>query len=94
MPFSEARRQERGNFLRTGSHRGPSTRSSTVSARRALEVGSLNEPVLHFGILQRIGVLYVAAFLVLRWRTVWQSSLAAALLFLWWHLWLSSRRPV
>ncbi|MFA6542618.1 MAG: DUF5009 domain-containing protein, partial [Bacteroidota bacterium] len=47
---------------------------------------SINEPVLHFGILQRIGILYFAAYLLLPFGTKIQAAVAIALLFVWWGL--------
>ena len=47
---------------------------------------SINEPVLHFGILQRIGILYFAAYLLLPLNFRFQAVIAASMLFLWWGL--------
>ena len=44
---------------------------------------SINTPVLHFGILQRIGILYFAAYLLLPFRFKFQATIAAAMLFIW-----------
>lgn len=66
-----------------------------IAARRAavlyllgafLKSASINEPVLHFGILQRIGILYFAAYLLLPLATKWQAVISVCLLFLWWGL--------
>ncbi|MEX0737181.1 MAG: heparan-alpha-glucosaminide N-acetyltransferase domain-containing protein [Bacteroidota bacterium] len=86
MPFSDARKREAGY---------PFWKSILVAGRRALllyllgaflKSASLNEPVLHFGILQRIGVLYFVAFLLLRLRQGWQATIAVAMLFVWWGI--------
>ena len=86
MPFSDARKREQGF---------PFWKSIVIAARRALllyllgaflKSASLNEPVLHFGILQRIGILYFAAFLLLRLRSGWQATIAVSALFLWWGI--------
>lgn len=84
MPFSDARRQEKGI---------PFGKAILTAAGRAIVLyligaflvsGALNRPVLYFGILQRIAVLYFATFLLLRLKVRWQAILAAALLFIWW----------
>ncbi|MBI3111098.1 MAG: DUF5009 domain-containing protein [Ignavibacteriales bacterium] len=86
MPFSDARKREQGF---------PFWKSVVIAARRALllyllgaflKSTSLNEPVLHFGILQRIGILYFATFLLLRLRSGWQATIAVSALFLWWGI--------
>jgi predicted acyltransferase len=51
-----------------------------------LKSASLNVPVLHFGILQRIGVLYVVAYFLLPLGREWQAGVAVAMLFIWWGL--------
>lgn len=85
MPISYARRKNDA-----GSWKGIVT-----AAKRAmmlyvlgafLKSASINEPVLHFGILQRIGILYFAAYLLLPLRIRLQAIIAAALLFVWWGL--------
>ncbi len=86
MPFSEARRRELNV---------PAWKGILIAARRALllyllgaflKSASLNEPVLHFGILQRIGVLYFIVYLLLPLRSRWQAAIAVSLLFVWWAI--------
>src|SRR5690625_1903516 len=84
MPFSDARQQEKGV---------PFWKSILTAGRRAIVLyllgaflvsGALERPVLYFGILQRIAVLYFAAFLLLRLKARWQAIVAVASLFIWW----------
>jgi len=86
MPFAEAKRNERGI---------PLWRRILLAARRAvvlyllgafLKSATINTPVLHFGILQRIGVLYFAAYLVLRLKPQAQAAIAGVMLFVWWAI--------
>ena len=86
MPFSDARKREQGV---------PFWKCVLVAARRAivlyllgafLKSASINLPVLHFGILQRIGVLYFAVYLILRLRMQWQAAIAVSMLFIWWAI--------
>lgn len=86
MPFSDARKREQGV---------PFWKCVLVAARRAiilyllgafLKSASINLPVLHFGILQRIGVLYFAVYLILRLRVQWQAAIAVSMLFIWWAI--------
>jgi predicted acyltransferase len=86
MPFSEARKRE---------HAGSAWKRIMIAARRAavlyllgafLKSASLNTPVLHFGILQRIGVLYFIVYLLLPLRARWQAAIGVALLFVWWSV--------
>lgn len=86
MPFSEAKKRELGV---------PVWKRIVVAARRAavlyllgalLKSASLNMPVLHFGILQRIGVLYFAVYLLLPLKSRWQAAIGVALLFVWWGI--------
>ncbi|HTY37716.1 MAG TPA: heparan-alpha-glucosaminide N-acetyltransferase domain-containing protein [Bacteroidota bacterium] len=86
MPFSEAKRKERGT---------PVWEGILIAARRAvvlyllgafLKSASINMPVLHFGILQRIGVLYFIVYLMLPLKERWQASIAVAMLFIWWAI--------
>lgn len=51
-----------------------------------LKSAAINEPVLHFGILQRIGILYVAAYLFLPLNVRIQGVVSVSLLFVWWGL--------
>jgi len=73
----------------------PQWKGIAIAAKRALilyllgaflKSASINEPVLHFGILQRIGILYFAAYLLLPLGARIQAAIAAAMLFLWWGL--------
>ncbi|MBM4161959.1 MAG: DUF5009 domain-containing protein [Ignavibacteria bacterium] len=93
MPFSDARKREQGIGFR---------KCLLVAGRRAillyllgafLASASLNTPVLHFGILQRIGVLYFAVFLLLRLQVKWQAGIAVAMLFIWWAVLAFVRGP-
>ncbi len=93
MPFSDAKRRAAGV---------PFWKSLLVAARRALllyllgaflKSALIHEPVLHFGILQRIGVLYFAAFLLLRLSERWQAGMAVALLFVWWGIMMFVQGP-
>lgn len=86
MPFSEARKIELGM---------PMWKRILVAARRALllyllgaflKSALINEPVLHFGILQRIGVLYFVVYLLLRLSTKWLAGISVAMLFAWWAI--------
>lgn len=86
MPMSDARRAEQGIPLWKG---------ILTAARRALllyllgaflKSSSLNAPVLHFGILQRIGVLFFVCYLLLRLEMRWQAVIAVSLLFVWWAI--------
>lgn len=93
MPFSDARKRDQGV---------PFWKCLLVAARRALLLyllgaflasASLNAPVLHFGILQRIGVLYFAVYLLLRLRVEWQVGITVATLFIWWAVLAFVRGP-
>ena len=93
MPMSNARRTEQGIPLWKG---------ILIAARRALllyilgaflKSSSLNAPVLHFGILQRIGVLYFVCYLLLRLNVRWQMVIAVSLLFVWWAILAFVRAP-
>jgi predicted acyltransferase len=73
----------------------PAWQGVMIAARRALVLyllgaflksASINEPVLHFGILQRIGILYFAAYLLLPLGIKTQAIIAGAMLFVWWGL--------
>jgi predicted acyltransferase len=86
MPFSEAKRREHGVSIWKG---------ILIAARRALllyllgallKSASISAPVLHFGILQRIGVLYFIVYLLLPLRARWQSAIGVTLLFVWWAI--------
>ncbi len=86
MPFSEARKIEAGISI---------WKRILIAARRAavlyllgafLKSASISTPVLHFGILQRIGVLYFAVYLILRLKPQGQAGLAISMLFLWWAI--------
>ena len=86
MPFSEARKMELGV---------PMWKRILVAARRALllyllgaflKSALINQPVLHFGILQRIGVLYFIVYVLLQLNTKWQAGISVALLFVWWAI--------
>lgn len=86
MPFSEAKKLE---------HAVPVWERIGIAARRAavlyllgafLKSASLNMPVLHFGILQRIGVLYFIVYLLLPLKARWQAAIGVALLFVWWSI--------
>jgi len=86
MPFSEEKRREHGVPLWKG---------ILIAARRAgilyllgafLKSASINAPVLHFGILQRIGVLYFIVYLLLPLRARWQAAIGVSLLFVWWAI--------
>ena len=86
MPFSEAKRREHGVSVWKG---------ILIAGRRAvflyllgafLKSASLDAPVLHFGILQRIGVLYFAVYLLLPLRQRWQAVIGVSLLFIWWGI--------
>ncbi len=86
MPFSDARKRELGI---------PWWRGVLVAARRAavlyllgafLKSASINHPVLHFGILQRIAVLYFIVYLPLRLKVQWQAAIAVSMLFVWWAI--------
>lgn len=86
MPFSQARKSEQGITL---------WKRLLVAARRALllyllgaflKSASINLPVLHFGILQRIGVLYFVVYLLLRLSVRWQATMAFLMLFIWWAI--------
>lgn len=86
MPFSDARKRE----LNVSPWKG-----ILIAARRALllyllgaflKSASINEPVLHFGILQRIGLLYFIVYLLLPLRSRWQAVIAVSLLFIWWAI--------
>ncbi|OGU25437.1 MAG: hypothetical protein A2X66_05935 [Ignavibacteria bacterium GWA2_54_16] len=86
MPFSEAKKLE---------HAVPAWKRIGIAARRAavlyllgafLKSASLNMPVLHFGILQRIGVLYFIVYLLLPLKARWQAAIGVALLFVWWAI--------
>jgi predicted acyltransferase len=84
MPFSDARKREKGV---------PAWKGILIAARRAillyllgafLKSASINAPVLHFGILQRIGVLYFVVYLLLPLKARWQAAIGVSLLFVWW----------
>ncbi len=86
MPFSEAKRHEHGVTVWKG---------ILIAARRALllyllgaflKSASINAPVLHFGILQRIGVLYFMVYLLLPLKARWQAAIGVSLLFVWWAI--------
>jgi predicted acyltransferase len=86
MPFSDAKRKEHGVTVWTG---------ILIAARRAillyllgafLKSASINAPVLHFGILQRIGVLYFIVYLLLPLKPRWQATIGVSLLFVWWAI--------
>jgi predicted acyltransferase len=86
MPFSDAKRKE---------NEFPVWKGILVAARRALVLyllgallksASINAPVLHFGILQRIGVLYFIVYLILPLKTRWQATIGVSLLFVWWAI--------
>ncbi len=86
MPFSDAKKREAAV---------PYWKEILVAARRALllyffgaflKSALLNMPVLHFGILQRIGVLYFIVFLLLRLKVKWQWVISVAMLFVWWAI--------
>jgi predicted acyltransferase len=86
MPFSEAKKRN----LEL-----PTWKRILIAARRGavlyllgafLKSASLNIPVLHFGILQRIGVLYFVVYLLLPLRTRIQAAIGVALLFVWWAI--------
>ncbi len=86
MPISYRRKSDRGV---------PWWKGMLVALRRGallyllgalLKSASLNVPVLHFGILQRIGVLYVFAYFLLPFRREWQAGVAVAMLLIWWGL--------
>jgi predicted acyltransferase len=86
MPFSEAKKL---------THAVPLWKRIGIAARRAavlyllgalLKSASLNMPVLHFGILQRIGVLYFIVYLLLPLKTRWQAAIGITCLFLWWAI--------
>jgi len=86
MPFSDAKRREHGVSAWKG---------ILIAARRALllyllgaflKSASINAPVLHFGILQRIGVLYFIVYLLLPLRARWQAAIGVTLLFVWWAI--------
>ena len=93
MPFSDARKRELGV---------PAWKGILVAARRAvllyllgalLKSASINAPVLHFGILQRIGVLYFIVYLLLPLRARWQAAIGVVLLFVWWAILAFVRGP-
>jgi predicted acyltransferase len=93
MPFSEAKKLERGM---------PVWKGILIAARRGLilyllgaflKSASINAPVLHFGILQRIGVLYFIVYLLLPLKEKWQASLGVTLLFVWWAILAFVRAP-
>ncbi len=93
MPFSEAKKQERGM---------PAWKGILIAARQGLllyllgaflKSASINVPVLHFGILQRIGVLYFIVYLLLPLKAKWQASLGVTLLFAWWAILAFVRAP-
>jgi predicted acyltransferase len=93
MPFSEAKKQERGM---------PVWKGILIAARRGLilyllgaflKSASINAPVLHFGILQRIGVLYFIVYLLLPLKAKWQASIGVTLLFVWWAILAFVRAP-
>ncbi|MFH0989977.1 MAG: heparan-alpha-glucosaminide N-acetyltransferase domain-containing protein [bacterium] len=93
MPFSEKRK----SALEI-----PYWRKILIAATRALllyllgaflKSASLDIPVLHFGILQRIGVLYFIVYLLLPLRIRTQAILAALLLFVWWGIMLVVQGP-
>ena len=93
MPFSEAKKQERGL---------PVWKGILIAARRGLllyllgaflKSASINAPVLHFGILQRIGVLYFIVYLLMPLKVKWQASLGVTLLFVWWAILAFVRAP-
>lgn len=86
MPFSEAKKR---------ALQSPIWKRILIAARRGavlyllgafLKSASLNMPVLHFGILQRIGVLYFIVYLLLPLRTRTQAAVGVALLFVWWAI--------
>ncbi|MDE3058207.1 MAG: DUF1624 domain-containing protein [Bacteroidota bacterium] len=86
MPFSDAKKREAAV---------PYWKEIVAAARRALllyffgaflKSASLNVPVLYFGILQRIGVLYFVVFLLLRLEVKWQWVISIAMLFIWWAI--------
>lgn len=86
MPFSDAKRQENGV---------PIWKGILIAARRALllyllgaflKSASINAPVLHFGILQRIGILYFIVYLLLPLKVRWQAAIGVTLLFVWWAI--------
>jgi predicted acyltransferase len=93
MPFSDAKKLEQGVRF---------WKRLVIAARRAillyllgafLASASLSTPVLHFGILQRIGLLYFAAYLLLRLEVRWQAVIAIAMLFVWWAILAFVRGP-
>jgi predicted acyltransferase len=86
MPFSDAKRKE---------HDVTVWRGIVIAARRALVLyllgaflksASIGAPVLHFGILQRIGVLYFIVYLLLPLKAHWQATIGISLLFVWWAI--------
>ncbi|MCX6134976.1 MAG: heparan-alpha-glucosaminide N-acetyltransferase domain-containing protein [Ignavibacteriales bacterium] len=86
MPYSEAKKREHGVSV---------WRGILIAARRALllyllgaflKSASINMPGLHFGILQRIGVLYFIVYLLLPLKVRWQASIGVTLLFVWWAI--------
>jgi predicted acyltransferase len=85
MPISYERRKTELKFWK----------GILIAAKRAiilyllgalLKSVSINEPVLHFGILQRIGILYFAAYLLLPLGMRVQAVIAGLMLFIWWGL--------
>lgn len=85
MPFSYEKRKNQSS----------SWKGIFLAAKRALilyllgaflKSASINEPVLHFGILQRIGILYFAAYLLLPLSVRTQAVISGVLLFLWWGM--------
>lgn len=93
MPLSEARKEASGI---------PIGKRLLAAARRAgvlyllgafLKSASINEPVLHFGILQRIGVLYFVVYLLLRLNVRWQAAIAVSMLLIWWAILAFVRGP-
>ena len=93
MPMSDAKKFAEGV---------PMWKGILIAARRALllyvlgaflKSASLNMPVLHFGILQRIGVLYFVCYLMLRLQFRWQALIAVSMLFVWWAILVFVRAP-
>jgi predicted acyltransferase len=93
MPFSETKRREHGV---------PIWKGILIAARRGLllyllgaflKSASINAPVLHFGILQRIGVLYFIVYLLLPLKARWHATIGVSLLFVWWAILFFVRGP-
>lgn len=91
MPISGEKRKETNRW--SGILRAARRGLTLYLLGAFLKSVSINEPVLHFGILQRIGILYFTAYLFLPLAARTQAVVAAAMLFLWWGVMAFASAP-